>query len=58
MHMGRILIKGGAVVTMERRIPDLPAGDVLIENDRGRCSCNIRTSKATTSTSFAKPARR
>jgi 5-methylthioadenosine/S-adenosylhomocysteine deaminase len=34
MHMGRILIKGGAVVTMERRIPDLPAGDGLIENDR------------------------
>jgi len=32
--MGRILIKGGAVVTMERRIPDLPAGDVLIENGR------------------------
>ena len=32
--MGRILIKGGAVVTMERRIPELPAGDVLIENDR------------------------
>ena len=33
-HMGRILIKGGALVTMDRRIADLPAGDVLIENDR------------------------
>jgi cytosine/adenosine deaminase-related metal-dependent hydrolase len=32
--MGRILIKGGAVITMDRRIADLPAGDVLIENDR------------------------
>jgi len=34
MYMGRILIKGGALVTMDRRIADLPAGDVLIENDR------------------------
>jgi 5-methylthioadenosine/S-adenosylhomocysteine deaminase len=33
-HMGRILIKGGALVTMDRGIADLPAGDVLIENDR------------------------
>jgi 5-methylthioadenosine/S-adenosylhomocysteine deaminase len=32
--MGHILIKGGAVVTMEPRVADLPAGDVLIENDR------------------------
>ncbi len=32
--MGRTLIKGGAVVTMDRRIADLPAGDVLIDNDR------------------------
>jgi len=34
MKMGRTLIKGGAVVTMDRRIADLPAGDVLIDNDR------------------------
>jgi 5-methylthioadenosine/S-adenosylhomocysteine deaminase len=32
--MGRILIRGGAVVTMEPRVADLPGGDVLIENDR------------------------
>jgi 5-methylthioadenosine/S-adenosylhomocysteine deaminase len=32
--MGQILIKGGAVVTMEPRVADLPVGDVLIENDR------------------------
>src|SRR6266536_2332792 len=33
MKMGRTLIKGGAVVTMDRRIADLPRGDVLIENE-------------------------
>jgi len=32
--MGRILITGGAVISMDRRIADLPVGDVLIENDR------------------------
>src|SRR5205823_9431271 len=34
MNMGRILITGGAVISMDRRIADLPVGDVLIENDR------------------------
>ena len=32
--MRRILLKGGSVVTMDRQIPDLPRGDVLIEDDR------------------------
>ena len=32
--MGRILIAGGAVITMEPGLPDLPRGDVLIENAR------------------------
>ena len=32
--MGRILLKGGAVVTMDRNVPDLPRGDVLIVDDR------------------------
>jgi 5-methylthioadenosine/S-adenosylhomocysteine deaminase len=31
--MGRTLIRGGAVVTMDRRIGDLGVGDVLIENE-------------------------
>jgi 5-methylthioadenosine/S-adenosylhomocysteine deaminase len=32
--MNRILLKGGAIVTMDPVIGDLPKGDVLIENDR------------------------
>lgn len=32
--MSRLLIKSGTVVTMDRGIPDLPVGDVLIEDDR------------------------
>lgn len=32
--MSRLLIKSGTVVTMDRGIPDLPTGDVLIEDDR------------------------
>ena len=43
--MGRILIRGGAVVTMEPGIADLPVGDVLIENDRiAAIAPNISTS--------------
>jgi 5-methylthioadenosine/S-adenosylhomocysteine deaminase len=30
----RILLKGGIVVTMDRQVPDLPRGDVLIADDR------------------------
>src|SRR5882757_9614885 len=32
--MSRLLIKSGTVVTIDRGIPDLPTGDVLIEDDR------------------------
>jgi len=32
--MGWILVRGGTVITLDRRIADLAAGDVLIENDR------------------------
>lgn len=32
--MPRLLIKSGTIVTMDRGIPDLPSGDVLIEDDR------------------------
>jgi 5-methylthioadenosine/S-adenosylhomocysteine deaminase len=32
--MGRIVLKGGTVITMEPQIADLPRGDVLIEDDR------------------------
>jgi 5-methylthioadenosine/S-adenosylhomocysteine deaminase len=32
--VGRILLKGGAIVTMDRNVPDLPRGDVLIVDDR------------------------
>ncbi len=32
--MSRLLIKSGTVVTMDRGIPDLPTGDVLVEDDR------------------------
>ncbi len=32
--MRRILLKGGNVVTMDRQLPDMPRGDVLIEDDR------------------------
>jgi cytosine/adenosine deaminase-related metal-dependent hydrolase len=32
--MGKILIKGGTVVTMDPRVRDLERGDVLVENDR------------------------
>jgi cytosine/adenosine deaminase-related metal-dependent hydrolase len=31
--MGLILIRGGPIVTMDRRVADLPRGDVLIENE-------------------------
>jgi 5-methylthioadenosine/S-adenosylhomocysteine deaminase len=30
----RIVLKGGNVVTMDRQVPDMPRGDVLIEDDR------------------------
>jgi 5-methylthioadenosine/S-adenosylhomocysteine deaminase len=30
----RLLLRGGSVVTMDRKLPDLPKGDVLIEGDR------------------------
>jgi 5-methylthioadenosine/S-adenosylhomocysteine deaminase len=30
----RTLLKGGTVITMDRQVPDLPRGDVLIEGDR------------------------
>jgi cytosine/adenosine deaminase-related metal-dependent hydrolase len=32
--MARTLIKGATVVTMDAQLGDLPAGDILIENDR------------------------
>jgi cytosine/adenosine deaminase-related metal-dependent hydrolase len=32
--MSRVLIRGGAVITMDPGIPDLARGDVLIEDDR------------------------
>ena len=32
--MSRTLIRGGAVITMDRRIGDLSSGDILIEDDR------------------------
>jgi 5-methylthioadenosine/S-adenosylhomocysteine deaminase len=32
--MGRMLIKGGMIITMDPDVPDLTQGDVLIENDR------------------------
>ena len=32
--MNRLLIKSGIVVTMDPAVPDLPRGDVLIEDDR------------------------
>jgi 5-methylthioadenosine/S-adenosylhomocysteine deaminase len=32
--MSRILIKGGTIVTMDATAPDLPSGDILIENGR------------------------
>jgi cytosine/adenosine deaminase-related metal-dependent hydrolase len=32
--MGRILIRGGTIISMDRRVRDLPHGDVLIENDK------------------------
>ncbi|MBX5448009.1 MAG: amidohydrolase family protein [Acidothermus cellulolyticus] len=32
--MGKILLKGGTVITMDEQIGDLPTGDVLIEDDR------------------------
>ena len=32
--MSRLLIKSGTIVTMDRGVPDLPDGDLLIEGDR------------------------
>lgn len=32
--MARILIRGGAVVSMDKRVRDLPRGDVLIDKDK------------------------
>jgi 5-methylthioadenosine/S-adenosylhomocysteine deaminase len=32
--MSRILVKSGTIVTMDAGVPDLPRGDVLIEDDR------------------------
>ena len=32
--MARVLINSGAIVTMDRSVPDLIRGDLLIENDR------------------------
>jgi 5-methylthioadenosine/S-adenosylhomocysteine deaminase len=32
--MGKILLRGGTVITMDPEVPDLPSGDVLIEDDR------------------------
>jgi cytosine/adenosine deaminase-related metal-dependent hydrolase len=32
--MSRILIKGGTIVTMDAATPDLPSGDILIENGK------------------------
>lgn len=32
--MSRTLIKSGLIVTLDRAVPDLPRGDVLIEDDR------------------------
>jgi cytosine/adenosine deaminase-related metal-dependent hydrolase len=32
--MSRILIRGGAIISMDRRVRDLPKGDVLIENGK------------------------
>ncbi|HTZ80465.1 MAG TPA: amidohydrolase family protein [Stellaceae bacterium] len=32
--MRRLLIKSGTIVTMDRGVPDLPKGDLLIEDDR------------------------
>ena len=31
---GRTLFKGGAIVTMDRKVPNLPIGDVLVEGGR------------------------
>jgi cytosine/adenosine deaminase-related metal-dependent hydrolase len=33
-HAHRTLFKGGAIVTMDRNVPNLGAGDVLVEGDR------------------------
>ena len=32
--MSRILIRGGTIISMDRRIRDLPRGDLLVENDK------------------------
>ena len=32
--MKRILIRGGAIISMDKRVRDLPRGDLLIENDK------------------------
>lgn len=32
--MSRILIRGGTVISMDKRVRDLPRGDVLVENDK------------------------
>src|SRR5258708_14906194 len=32
--MGRLLIKSGTIVTMDRSVPDLERGDILIEDQR------------------------
>jgi 5-methylthioadenosine/S-adenosylhomocysteine deaminase len=31
---GRTLFKGGAIVTMDQKVPNLPIGDVLVDGDR------------------------
>jgi 5-methylthioadenosine/S-adenosylhomocysteine deaminase len=31
---GRTLLKGGAVVTLDPKVPNLPIGDVLVDGDR------------------------
>ena len=33
MDMSRILVKGAAIVTMDRNLGDLPHGDILVESD-------------------------
>jgi cytosine/adenosine deaminase-related metal-dependent hydrolase len=33
MDMNRILVKGAAIVTMDRNLGDLPRGDILVEGD-------------------------
>ena len=32
--MKRVLIRGGAIISMDKRVRDLPRGDLLIENDK------------------------